>query len=155
MQNNTKVDTWYPGRVRTASTTAKAARCCRKGILLPSVEFSSTWTSRVNMAQPRGLSQAFLPLPVSKKSSKHRKQIWCENESINFPLAAMVNKFRNKCNFWSLFVIYVNKKCDVWGILMQVYCIFENQPLPRICWEATAINPTSFGKFMDTLKRKK
>lgn len=56
--------TWYPGRVRTASTTARAARCWRKGILCPSLELSSTWTLRVNMAQPRGLSQTFLPRPV-------------------------------------------------------------------------------------------
>ena len=55
--------TWYPGRVHTASTTARAARCCRKGILWPSLEPRATFTCRVNMAQPGGLSQAFPPRP--------------------------------------------------------------------------------------------
>lgn len=114
-EKNTKVDTWYPGRVRTASTTAKAARCCRKGILLPSVEFSSTWTSRVNMAQPRGLSQAFLPRPVSKKAANTRNRY---GVSINSGINATFG-------FYLLFM-FNNKKCDVWGILLQVYCIFEN-----------------------------
>lgn len=60
---NPQDNTWYPGSVRTASTTARAAKCCKKGILLPSLELSSTWSPTVNMAQPRGLSQAFLPRP--------------------------------------------------------------------------------------------
>lgn len=64
--------TSYPGRVHTASTTASAARCCRKGILWPRAELMGMRTCRVNMAHPSGLSQALPPRPESQVPGNSR-----------------------------------------------------------------------------------
>lgn len=148
VQRSVQADTWYPGSVRTASTTARAARCCRKGILLPSLELSSTWTPSVNMAQPRGLSQAFLPRPTAAVANTGNTYVVLN--TYDFLLTKKMNK--NQCN-WNLSVFTHLRY--VWILCLKVYSTLEHWPLPCICRAATAISPTSFGTCRVNLKRKK
>lgn len=133
--------TWYPGRVRTASTTARAARCCRKGILWPSLEPRSTCTFTVNMAQPRGLSQAFLPRPMARNTNTD----WASWQ------------ITGKITLTEIFMntpLYTLEVCM--NIVCMLACVLEKYwPLPWLCRAATATKLTSFGKCSVSLRERR